>query len=164
MFANLKKITTVAGSAVCALYALTALGISSPASANEAPDWKIKPGKIPITVTLKGVSETKGPIYVSIQTREDYRSMKGFGGILSNPTLGDITETFKVDKPGNYAVSVWHDLDDDGRFSMSEDYKVLDGWGASGDVPDNREPTFDDVEIEVGQSGARVPVEMKYPD
>lgn len=164
MFEGFKKITTFTGGAVCALYALTALGVSASAYANEASDWKIKPGKIPVTVTLKGVSETTGPIYVSIQTRENYRSMKGFGGILRNPTLGDITETFKVDTPGSYAVSVWHDLDGDGRFSMTEDYKVLDGWGASGNVLDNREPTFDDVEVEIESAGATVPIEMKYPD
>lgn len=168
MFVKMKKIAVVTGGAVCALYALSALGISTPAFAGEAsdttPDWKIKPGKIPVTVTLKDVAATAAPIYVSIQTREEYRSMKGFGGILSESKPGDMTATFKVDKPGTYAVSVWHDLDDDGRFSMTDDYKVLDGWGASGDVPDNREPTFDDVNIKVETSGATVPIEMRYPD
>jgi uncharacterized protein (DUF2141 family) len=163
MFVKLKTLNAVTGSALCAIYALGALAISAPANASEAPDWKIKPGKIPITVTLKGVNETKGPIYVSIQTRKDYRSMKGFGGILKNPSIGDITQTFHVDKPGEYAVSVWHDLDDDGRFSMTEDYEILDGWGASGNVPDHREPTFDDVEIKVETAGTTVPVEMRYP-
>lgn len=162
MFVKLKKVSVAAGGAICALYALGAFGIS-PAWAGEAPDWKIKEGTIPVTVTLKGITETEGPIYVSIQTRENYRSMKGFGGMLSEPSLGDITQTFNVDAPGNYAVSVWHDLDDDGRFSMTEDYKVLDGWGASGDVPVDREPTFDDVQIDIKESGSDVSVEMRYP-
>ena len=162
MFVKLKKLSVATGGAICALYALGTFGIS-PAWAGEAPDWKIKDGTIPVTVTLKGVTKTEGPIYVSIQTRENYRSMKGFGGVLSEPTLGDITQTFKVETPGNYAVSVWHDLDDDGRFSMTEDYKILDGWGASGNAPEDREPTFDDVQIKVDESGATVPVEMRYP-
>ena len=160
---KLKKLSVVAGGAVFGIYALGAVGIS-PAWAKEAPDWKIKDGAIPVTVTLKGITQTEGPIYVSIQTRENYRSMKGFGGVLKDPTLGDITQTFKVDMPGKYAVSVWHDLDDDGRFSMTEDYEVLDGWGASGNVPENREPEFDDVQIEIDKSGANIDVQMKYPN
>ncbi|WP_416879467.1 DUF2141 domain-containing protein [Litorimonas sp.] len=162
MFVKLKKLSVATGGAICALYALGTLGIS-PAWANEVPNWKMKEGTIPVTVKLQGITETDGPIYVSIQTQENYQSMKGFGGIINDPTAGDMTRTFKVDKPGSYAVSVWHDLDDDGRFSMTEDYKILDGWGASGDAPDDREPTFDDVQIKVDESGANVSVDMRYP-
>lgn len=163
MCVRFKKLSIVAGGVICALYALGALGIS-PAWANEAPDSKAKDGSIPVTVTLKGITKTEGPIYVSIQTREDFRSMKGFGGILSEPRLGDITKTYKVDAPGNYAVSIWHDLDNDGQFSMSEDYRILDGWGSSGKVTKGSDPTFEDVKFEVTAQGTSVPVEMKYPD
>ena len=163
MFVNLRKTVSTIGALMSSV---VILGVAVGATANDAetaPAWKSKEGIIPVTVTLKNITETDGPLYVSIQTREDYRSMKGHGGMIKSVTLGDMTTTFKVDAPGEYSVSVWHDLDDDGRFSMTEDYQVLDGWGASGNPPASGDPTFDDVKITVETFGATIPVEMKYP-
>lgn len=160
MFVGMKKSVTALGAALSVFCVLGSVS----ASANEAPDWKAREGNIPVTVTLKNITQTQGPVYVSIQTREDYRSMKGHGGIISKASLGEMTATFKVKEPGEYAVSVWHDLDDDGRFSMTKDYKILDGWGASGQPPAGREPTFDDVKIKIESFGASATVNMNYPN
>ncbi len=173
MFVNLKKTTLetkasklgrVAGLTGCVLLSLSAMGFTAPAFAEDAPVWKAKEGTIPVTVTLKDISRVEGPIYVSVQTETHYQSMKGFGTVIQQAELGDMTMTVKVDEPGEYAVSVWHDLNDDGRFSMTKDYQILDGWGASGNAPSNRAPTFEDVKIKVESFGATVPVTMKYPD
>ena len=133
--------------------------------AADAPGWK-KTGDIPITVTLTDVlpeGVQGGTIYVSIQTREDYRSMKGFGGIIQKAELGDMTATFHVDAAGDYSVSVWHDRDDDGRFSMDASYNILDSWGASGTPPENREPTFDDVKVAIPNMGTGLTIDMINP-
>ena len=90
--------------------------------------------------------------------------MKGHGGILQEATLGEMKATFNVDQAGDYAVSVWHDLNDDGIFSMNESYKILDGWGNSAETQVAGRPTFDDVKIAVPAYGADVTVKMKYPN
>ena len=168
MFVNLKSALLRLG-----LFtgALLVLGVTAGATANDASvsNWEaqnvnIQDGNIPVTVTLTSITETQGPIYVSIQTREQYQSIKGFGGILQEASLGEMSATYNIVEPGEYAVSVWHDLDNDGRFSMTKDYQITDGWGASGDAPENRAPTFEDVKIKVETFGATVPVEMKYPN
>ena len=133
--------------------------------AADAPGWK-KTGDIPVTVTLTDVLPEGlqgGTIYVSIQTREDYRSMKGFGGIIQKAELGDMTATFHVDEPGDYSVSIWHDRDDDGRFSMDGSYKILDSWGASGTPPKDREPSFDDVKVAIPSMGTDLSIDMINP-
>ena len=133
--------------------------------AADAPGWK-KTGDIPVTVTLTDVlpeGAQGGTIYVSIQTREDYRSMKGFGGIIQKAELGEMTAVYHVDEPGEYSVSIWHDRDDDGRFSMTETYEVLDSWGASGTPPENKSPTFDDVKITIPSMGTAVQIDMINP-
>jgi uncharacterized protein (DUF2141 family) len=163
MFVMFNKITKVTGATACGIFALSSIALSGTALADEAPAWKAKGGTIPVTVTLKDITHLEGPIYVSIQTEKDYQSMKGFGGIIQKAELGDMTATFKVDEPGEYSVSVWHDIDDDGRFSMTKTYQILDGWGASGNAPTDRSPTFEDVKIKVESFGAAVPVTMKYP-
>ncbi|MEP3653982.1 MAG: DUF2141 domain-containing protein [Litorimonas sp.] len=133
--------------------------------AADAPGWK-KTGDIPVTVTLTDVlpeGAAGGTIYVSIQTREDYQSMKGFGGIIQKAELGEMTAKFTVDEPGEYSVSVWHDRDDDGRFSMDASYNVLDSWGASGTPPKGKAPTFDDVKMTVPSMGTSVTIDMINP-
>ena len=134
-------------------------------SAADAPGWK-KTGDIPVLVTLTDVlpeGAAGGTIYVSIQTREDYQSMKGFGGIIQKAEAGEMTATFNVDEPGEYSVSIWHDRDDDGRFSMTETYQILDSWGASGTPPTHKTPTFDDVKMTVPSMGTSVTIDMINP-
>lgn len=133
--------------------------------AADAPGWK-KTGDIPVTVTLTDVvpeGAAGGTIYVSIQTRKDYRSMKGFGGIIQKAKAGEMTATFNVDEPGEYSISIWHDRDDDGRFSMTETYEILDSWGASGTPPEGKEPTFDDVKMTIPSMGTSVSIDMINP-
>jgi len=151
--------------------ALSLAGIISLVSAmtsfaEDAPSWKNPEGTIPVNVTLTDVLPeglAREPIYISIQTRENYRSLKGFGGVIKKAQKGEMTVTFTVDEPGDYSVSVWHDRDDDGRFSMTETYEILDSWGASGTPPNDREPTFDDVKVSIPNMGTSVTIDMINP-
>lgn len=157
-------VKSVKSYSVRAVSAFTLLAISAAgATAAELPAWKGSNGTIPVSVTLDDVKSTSGPIYISIQKRAEYMGMKGHGGILQEATLGKMQATFNVNQPGDYAVSIWHDLNDDGIFSMSETYKILDGWGNSAASEIEGRPTFDDVKISVPAYGADVTVKMKYP-
>jgi len=121
-------------------------------------------GTIPVTVNLLGVEVADGPIYISVQKREQYRGMAGHGTIIKLATPGNMTATVKVAEPGEYSVSVWHDMDDNRVFGMDEKtYRPTEGWGASGNVPTDRMPTFDDVKITVESFGTTVDVPMIYP-
>ena len=131
-------------------------------------DWEIRSGNIPVTVTITNIDpapEGSDPIYVSIQTEEQYRSLKGAGGITPYAKTGSMEATFMVAEPGEYAVSVWHDRDGDGRFSMSEDYTVIfDSYGSSGHAPADTMPTFEDVKVAIPNIGTSLTVEMINPE
>ena len=158
-------VNSVKNHSVKAVSALTILALSAAgATAAEALAWKGSDGTIPVSVILDDVKSTSGPIYISIQKRTEYMGMKGHGGILQEATLGEMKATFNVDQAGDYAVSVWHDLNDDGIFSMNESYKILDGWGNSAEAEVEGRPSFDDVKIAVPAYGADVTVKMKYPN
>ncbi|MEL6687557.1 MAG: DUF2141 domain-containing protein, partial [Pseudomonadota bacterium] len=119
--------------------------------------------KIPVTVTFNNVQAGDVPFYVSIQTEATYRSMRGYGGVIEATPNGTFTQTFEVPDSGDYAISIWHDLDNDARFSMTDDYQVLDGWATSGTVPLGTMPSFDDAKVTVSGYGANVEVDMIYP-
>jgi len=155
MFVKMLKVT---GAAVL-LSAISGVGAAAADLTNDI----YATGTIPVTVNLTGVQIADGPIYISIQKREEYRSMKGHGTILKLATPGHMTATVKVAEPGEYPVSIWHDMDNDLVFDMDETYRPLEGWGASGDVSTDRMPTFDDVKIKVESFGTTVAVPMVYP-
>ncbi|WP_017932586.1 DUF2141 domain-containing protein [Robiginitomaculum antarcticum] len=131
------------------------LGCALPAFADEAT--------IPVIVTLDGVRSGYAPLYISVQKRAHFMGIKGHSEILKTTTDGTMHVTVNVDTPDDYAVSVWHDLNDDGVFSMTDDYQVLDGWGNSGATDLRGRPTFDDVKFTVTDSGAATVVALKYP-
>ena len=146
---------------------ITLTGATASFGVENEGDWKIRPGNIPVTVTITNIdpaAEGNDPVYVSIQTEDEFRSMRGAGGVASYAKTGSMTATFPVAEPGDYAVSVWHDRDGDGRFSMSEDYTVvLDSYGASGNPATDSMPTFDDVKFTVPNMGTELTVEMINP-
>lgn len=145
--------------AVALISVLSAAG----ATAADAANGIYEAGTIPLTVNLSGVKIAEGPIYISVQKREQYMGMKGHGTILKTVTPGNMTAIVKVSKPGEYSVSVWHDMDDDTIFDMDETYRPAEGWGASGNVPTDRMPKFDDVKIKVESFGKTIAVPMIYP-
>jgi len=88
---------------VCAWAGLALMSVwGTTAQADES--W-YAPGTIPVTVTLTDVQPAGATaddvIYVSIQTRETFRSMKGHGGIIKALTPGTMEATFKVAEPGD---------------------------------------------------------------
>ena len=141
-----------------------ATALSTPAFAGSAETTqKAAHDGVPITVTLNNVRAGDVPLYISIQTESEYQSYDGAGGILQSTESGQITETFDVPAAGEYAISIWHDLDNDGRFSMAEGFQLLDGWGTSGTVPFGAPPTFKDAKVSIPSSGDVVEINMIYP-
>ena len=161
---NLMKPLGLIGSVLC----MTLVGATTASAAEVSEsDRQIRPGNIPVTVTITNLdpaAEGSDPVYVSIQTEDQFRSIKGGGGVTPHAKTGTMSATFLVEEPGDYAVSVWHDRDGDGRFSMSADYSVvLDSYGASGQPPENSMPTFDDVKFSVPNIGTSLTIEMINP-
>jgi uncharacterized protein (DUF2141 family) len=137
------------------------LGVSISAGAVLANEAEVP--AVPMTITLTDVIQSDVPLYISVQTKADYRSMKSHGTILKETSAGTLIETISLPSAGDYAVTVWHDLDNDGRFSMNERYEVLDGWGSSGDMTVPGGPTFETAKISVPNFGTEATVKMIYP-
>lgn len=147
-------------SAVLSMSILMAAGTALAADSKTPSDT----ASVPITITLTDVIVSDVPLYISVQTKENYRSVNGQGTILEATPAGVVTETIHLPSKGDYAVSVWHDLDNDGQFSMNERYEIKDGWATSGDVPVGTSPTFESTKITVPSYGIETSLAMIYPD
>ena len=87
---------------------------------------------------------------------------RGNGGVFEVDTAGDHSYAFAV-APGDYAISVWHDTDNDERFSMDENWTPTDGWAMSGTPALDKQPTFGEVQIQITQDAKSISIPMIYP-
>lgn len=96
--------------------ALLAAAASTPALAGE------------VTVTLTDVRPDAGDLYVGLQTKDQFLKDAGLAGkMVANPQEGTVTVTLTDVPDGTYSLSVWHDIDGDGEFSMGP-MGPTDGW------------------------------------
>lgn len=115
----------------------------------------------PLSVTLDGIEARGGTLFVSVQTEAQFTKEEGIAGeAVEAPEAGSRTFAFDVPE-GAYAVSVWHDDDGDGEFTMGPSFMPLDGWAMSG-PPLQGPPSFEDVAVEVGEDGAEASMSMTY--
>jgi len=116
-----------------------------------------------LTVTLTDVQANGAPLYVGVQTEEQFMQWDGIAGEkLENPEAG--THTFTFDLPeGEYSVSVWHDLNSNGEFDMKESGWPDEGYAMSNQSALRGMPTFDVVKVTVDSDGAAITETVNYP-
>lgn len=118
-----------------------------------------------VAVTLRGVKAGGAPLYVSLQTRDQFLQNAGsYGEIVSAPAAGAVTVVLKGVAPGDYSVSVWHDVNNNGTFDRAPDGRPLDGWSMNNAASLRGEPVFDAVKFTVSASGAQLDLPMYYPN
>ena len=115
-----------------------------------------------LSVELTGLKASQGKLYISIQKEEDFMATRGLGGVFEVSNAGTETYAFAV-PAGEYAVSIWHDTDNDGRFSMDENWVPTDGWAMSGSTNAEKQPRFEDVKIDIKEDKNSIRLPMIYP-
>lgn len=118
--------------------------------------------KIPFTINLEGIQTGHAPLYISVQDAGNFRTQMGNAGIILRKQDNPTESVNLAVEPGVYAVSIWHDLDEDGQFTMGENYIPEDGWGTSGTPPHDRAPSFDEMAIEIYREGQVIDIAMQY--
>ncbi|MCZ4298519.1 DUF2141 domain-containing protein [Henriciella marina] len=117
----------------------------------------------PLTVTLEGVEDRGVPLYVGVQTEEQFMKWDGIAGEkVEDPEAGTVTVSFDLPE-GEYSVSVWHDLNDNGEFDMNENGWPEEGYAMSNQAALRGMPTFDVVKVAVDAEGATITETVNYP-
>lgn len=116
-----------------------------------------------VDLTLTGLKDG-GTLYVSLQTAEQFMQEDGTGGeTINNVEAGDVSVTLDV-PPGTYALSIWHDVNDNGEFDMAEQGWPEDGWAAYNGTSLVSTPSFGQVSFEVTEDGFSLTEPMIYPE
>ena len=133
------------------LAAAAALSLAAPAMAED------------VTVTLTGVEARGGVLLVALQTRGEFmQSSAAHADRVERPAAGTLRLTFHDVVPGDYALTVLHDEDSDGRMKMNG-YMPGEGWAMVNGDALRGTPTFDLVKFTVSASGADISLPMSYP-
>jgi uncharacterized protein (DUF2141 family) len=132
-------------------FALLALGAATAAQAG------------PVEVDVTGL-RAGGTLYVALQSRDEFLKPGGiYGRMIAAPKAGDLVVQFADVKPGDYAVTLWHDDDGNGRFDVDRaSGRPLDGWAFSGAKALTGAPAFDDVKIAIPGEGMKLSMPVHY--
>ena len=116
-----------------------------------------------VRVELSGL-RAGGTLYVQAQTREQFLGEARAGGErIEMPRAGTLTVELGELPPGDYAVTVWHDDNGNGRFDIDPaSGRPLDGLASLQPQDLRGPPSFDQVKITVPEAGATVPLALQY--
>ena len=115
-----------------------------------------------LAIDLDGVRNSPGTLYISVQTREQFKQDRGVAGsVVKLASAGSHRFAYEV-PAGEYAISVWHDDNGNGTFDKDGNYMPLDGWAMPNADKLRGEPTFDQIKTVVSNSPATIPLSMVY--
>lgn len=137
-----------------AALALAAAGAATPALAGE------------VVITVTDIRSSKGVVRACMTMRADI-----FPKCIKDPTAHravvpaecTVTIRFTGVKPGEYAVALLHDENDNGKADRAMGMMPKEGYGFSRDAPVKMAPPkFRDAVFTQGEATTRMTVKMRY--
>ena len=121
-------------------------------------------GEVVITVT--DLRSTKGVVRACMTTREDIfpKCIKDPSSHRTVVPAGEKVEIrFSGVKPGNYAIALLHDENDNGKADRALGMMPKEGYGFSRDAPVKMAPpNFKDAVFTQGEVTNRLTIKMRY--
>ncbi|QDH33329.1 DUF2141 domain-containing protein [Porphyrobacter sp. YT40] len=139
-----------------------ALGVAATATTLAAVP--VQAGDVVITVT--DIRSTKGVVRACMTTRADIfpkciKDPNAYRVVV--PAAQKLEIRFTGVKPGNYAIALLHDENDNGKADRAMGMMPKEGYGFSRDAPVNMAPPkFKDAVTAIGDSMNRLSIKMRY--
>ena len=120
-----------------------------------------------LRVAVSGARSAGGNITVTLYgpRRENFLARGGRLARQRVPLAGDaaVEACFALAAPGDYAVAVYHDENDDHDFNRNAVGLPVEGYGFSNDAPTTFGlPDFDRVRFTLPPGGSRIAVRLRY--
>ena len=140
--------------ALLVLAATTATVAAVPARAGE------------VVITVTDLRSTKGVVRACMTTRENIfpKCIKDPSAHRTVVPAGERIEIrFTGVKPGNYAIALLHDENDNGKADRAMGMMPKEGYGFSRDAPVKMAPPkFTDAVLAIGEGLQRITIKMRY--
>jgi len=136
------------------LAAIAALGGAAPALAGE------------VVITVTDLRSSKGVVRACMSKREDVfpKCNKDPAALrVVVPAAEKVVIRFTAVKPGDYAVALLHDENNNGKADRSLGMMPKEGYGFSRDAPVKMAPPkFRDAVFSQGEGTTRITIKMRY--
>lgn len=113
-----------------------------------------------ITVRLNNLLSDKGNIIVSLHTRETFMKTEGLQKQLVSDIGDDVTITLEKVKPGDYAITVLHDINGNGKMDFDLYGRPEEPYATSGPVTLGGPPRYE--EIKFNHDGTRMEMNLRF--
>jgi len=111
-----------------------------------------------ITVTVP-VKSNKGSVFVSLHNEQTFMR-KGLVDLNTKIEDGKATVTFTDVAPGEYAVLLFHDTNDNKQMDFEANGMPKENYGVSNNVMNFGPPTWSDAKFEVGNEPVSLDIVM----
>jgi len=118
-----------------------------------------------VTVVVKGVEHDDGSIMAALHdgAKGFPGKRKMFQGVVADAEGENVTITFTDVPPGEYAVALFHDEDDNEKMKSNLLGMPKEGFGFSNDASAKfGPPSFKDAMITVGETDMTIEVNLNY--
>lgn len=101
-----------------------------------------------ITVRIDNPLNDNGHVLIGLHTADTFMKGKGIQNAKSKVEDGKVLVTFENVKPGDYAIMVLHDENDNGRMDFEVNGMPKESYGMSNNPMLYGPPTFNDAKFE----------------
>jgi uncharacterized protein (DUF2141 family) len=119
-----------------------------------------------VVITVTDIRSAKGVVRACMTTREDIfpkciKDASAHRAVV--PASGKVEIRFTGVKPGEYAIALLHDENNNGKADRAMGMMPKEGYGFSRDAPVKMAPPkFRDAVMTVGEGSNRVSIKMRY--
>lgn len=104
---------------------------------------------ISITVTVDNVQNNDGVVSFALHTKDSFLKGPGVKSLASNIEDGKVTVTFYDILPGEYAIMVLHDENENNRMDFQTNGMPKESYGMSNNVMSFGPPQYSDAKFTV---------------
>jgi len=102
-----------------------------------------------VTVTIENIANNRGSLSVALHSQETFMKSEGVQIVSSKITGDKVIVTFKDVTPGNYAIMVLHDENNNQQMDFEPNGMPLESYGISNNPMLMGPPRFSDGKFEV---------------
>lgn len=114
-----------------------------------------------LTITVEGIAQTQGTIMLGLFDEATYKSEGAVNGANLTVESDRVSVTFEGLEPGEYAVRLYHDLNDDGEMNTNPFGMPTEPFAFSNDAKGRFGPAkWDDAKFTVGADGTMHTITM----
>jgi len=113
-----------------------------------------------ITVTIENANSDDGKFMVSLNTKDTFMKGAGIQNAESKVKDGKATITFENVKPGEYAIMVLHDSNENGRMDFEDNGMPKESYGMSNNPRSFGPPIYDDAKFELKKEDKTIAIRL----